>query len=340
MEKFIAVDSGKFATKFAWASDDLKSYSLGRFRTKMSHGSFDDDAIESGTWVCEIDGKVMKLGNGALQDADLESSKMNDMHRACTILAIALVVNDGDDVKVAIGCPMNEYSNVEKRVAYKNFILPTGQVKVRYKAQRGDIITKSFNITGKYVYPESAGGLYLDMVRNKDVAAIVDIGNLNVNASYFTNFEPDFNYSLTSEMGGQILISNLAAELSASFTRCDERLVSGILKAPLTERYLHPVRPDKEIEEKSKALITEALTRHVKLIRRMCDSKNWPLDYMQLTFIGGTSALLENEIRQVFGEEVIIPDRPEYANAIGFLRRLIAWEKDTILPLKQDQPKK
>lgn len=336
MERFIAVDSGKFATKLTWANNDFKGYQKGQFRTKMSHGSFEDDAIESGTYVCEIDGTVMKIGNGAIQETSLETSKKSDIHKYCTLLAIALVVspNEVDDVHCAIGIPLSEFKNVEKRNEYRDFILPDGPITVKYKNQKSGIETRTFKIVKKYVYPESAGGIYLDIKRNMDTAAVIDIGNLNVNATYFVNKEPDFTCSMTSELGGQILISGLADELSSAFTRCDERLVWKLLKGPLEERYLHPVRPNPQIEEESRLLITDYLMNHVKKIKRTCDSKGWALDYMPITFIGGTSALLRNEIHAVFGEGAFIPDKPEIANALGFLRRMIAWEKDVLLPIE------
>ena len=45
---------------------------------------------------------------------------------------------------------------------------------------------------------------------------------------------------------------------------------------------------------------------------------------MQLAFIGGTTKLLKEEIKVVFGENVFIPDDPEYVNAEGFLKKLCA----------------
>lgn len=336
MERYIAVDSGKFATKIAWANDDFSGYQKGMFRTRMGRGNFEDDAIENGTYVCEIDGKVMKIGNGALQDAELETSKKSEVHKYSTLLAIALVVSpkEVDDVHCAIGIPAGEYKIVEKRNEYRDYILPEGPVTVKYKMQRGGIEERTFNIVKRYVYPESAGGIYLDIKRNKDTAAVIDIGNLNVNATYFSGGEPDFSCSMTSELGGQILISGLAAELSSEFTRCDERLVSKILKGPLKDRCLHPVSPNAELEEASRSVIDKYLLDHVRKIRRTCDSKGWALDYMPVTFIGGTSALLRKEIKEVFGEEAFIPDRPEIANALGFLRRMIAWEKEILLPIE------
>ena len=54
MERFIAVDSGKRFTKIAGTdintlerNESNELYRKGKFPTKISQGSFDDDAIES-----------------------------------------------------------------------------------------------------------------------------------------------------------------------------------------------------------------------------------------------------------------------------------------------------
>ena len=53
---------------------------------------------------------------------------------------------------------------------------------------------------------------------------------------------------------------------------------------------------------------------------------------MPLCFIGGTSKLLANEIYSVFGERVYIPDNPEYANVLGFLRLLCGKRLNLVIP--------
>jgi hypothetical protein len=45
---------------------------------------------------------------------------------------------------------------------------------------------------------------------------------------------------------------------------------------------------------------------------------------MNFVGIGGTSRLLQHELREVFGERFFIPERPEFVNARGFLNKLCA----------------
>ena len=338
MERFIAVDSGKFATKVACYDKNLNETKMFRFRTRIGEGSFEDDALESNSYIVEIDGKTYKVGNGAKREAELNSSKTSEEHKVCTLTAIALLVGDGvDDVNVAIGLPFKEWEIVEKRNAYKNYILPEGEITVTLMtSSNAPAVTKTFCIKNRYVFPESIGALYLDNMEEyiDSTAAVIDIGNLNINCTQWNNFEPDKEASLTGELGGNTLISGLATELSAEFGRVNETLVARKLLLPKEERFLTPTSgKESDIPERSKKFIDRYMIEHARKIRRACDAKQWSLDFMKLIFIGGTSEILKNEIYEVFGDTVYIPEHPEYANVLGFLRLLGAKTLNTIIPL-------
>ena len=323
MERYVAVDSGKYATKIAVYDAENDSVSLKKCRTKISDGNFMDDALEKSTVIAEISGKVYKVGNGALQEAELDTNKATEIHKVCILTAIAMSVEDGDEVHVALGMPIKEWENVDKRVEYKKYLLPEGNisVKIMHDSEKG-IMEKNFKVISKHVYPESQGALFLRKVAplSNGTVAVVDLGNLNINCTCWNNRELDRQYSLTDELGGNILINGLSQELSSAFSRCDVNYVAKVLKQPPEMRKLIPNRPNKEIEEKSKELISNYLVDHVKQIKRCCDAKHWSLDFMDLVFIGGTSELLKDEIRVVFGDNCYIPNKPEYANVAGFLR--------------------
>lgn len=324
MKRYIAVDSGKYATKVACYIPDSEKIEKFKFRTKISDGNFKDDAVETATMVVEYEGKTYKIGNGAVKEAELNTSKTSEIHKICTLTAIAMCVSkdEVDEVCVAAGIPVKEWENVEKRAEYKAYIFPEGEISLKIMDSQLNPVTKTFKIVSRHVYPETMGALYLDNVveNSNDAVAIIDLGNLNVNGTYWNRRELDRQYSFTDELGGSILISGLSQELSAEFSRCDENYVAKVLKQPLEHRMLVPNRPNPEIEKRSKEMITDYLIDFVNLIKRRCDAKHWSLDFMTLVFIGGTSKILVNEIRDVFGEETVIPDDPEYANVVGFLR--------------------
>lgn len=354
MEKYVAVDSGKYATKYAMYDADKEEIKRCKFRTKISLGTMDDDEIEKGTFIAEIDGVVYKIGNGATTEAELETTKKTDIHRICTMAAIAMYAssNEEDLIHVAVGIPLSDYEVRSKKLEYKKYILPelkydekvsnqTGimtykpsdLIEVKLKLTSDSVpVTKRFRIASKMICPESSGVLYLDPTKFAEgTTAVLDIGNLNINGSCWNSFEYDKESSITDELGGSILISGLSKKLSTEFSRCDTSLIARVLRKPLEERKLVPIRPNKEIEEKSHKIICEYLYEHVKQIKRECDAKHWSLNFMNIACIGGTTKLLANELRNVFGEEIYIPDNPEFANVVGFLKLICAKKANIVI---------
>lgn len=348
MVRYIAVDSGKMFTKVAVFSlenttdllkNEVKKFS---FKTKFSAGDFADDAIEGGTFICDVGGTVYKLGNGAKNEAPLHTSKKSEIHKICTLAAIAMNTSskEVDDVYVVIGMPVDEFALMDKRQEYKDYILPDGTVEVKLKkSSEGEILTKKFNIVGKYVYPESAGALYFDPIRYEGKSVgVIDIGNLNINNTIWDNFDYDSNFSFTDELGGNILLTGLSQELSSRFGRVKENYV---LKVLLQEkRCLIPNNGNKKVQEESAKVIDQYLIKFVEEIRRKCDAKQWSLDFIPLVFIGGTAGLLAKEIKQVFGENVVIHENPEYVNVLGFLQRLCGYKLEINLPKRTNKKEK
>lgn len=338
MEIFVAVDSGKYATKVAFYNPEKDEVRTFKFRTRMGAGNFNDDALETSTVIVEMNGNVYKIGNGAPSEAALETSKASEIHKICTLTAIAMCVGDNEisDVHVAIGIPVKEWENVDKRIDYKNFILPDGDISARIML-RNDMapVERNFRIVSKHVYPESQGALFLRKVapESNGTVAVMDFGNLNINCTCWNHRELDRQYSITDELGGNILISGLSQELSAAFSRCDETYVAKVLKQKREDRCLKPNRPNPAIEEQSRKMIDEFLINHVKAIRRKCDAKHWSLDYMTIVFIGGTSDLLRHEINAVFGDTSYIPPHPEFANVAGFLRVMCSKFMDKVIDI-------
>ena len=352
MKRYIAIDPGKYATKCAYLVQNEEGMStvMFKFRTKVSDGNFNDDALEPSTMVVEYGGKVYKVGRGALHEAELSTNKMDELHRICTLAAIAGVCseNEVDEVHAAIGVPVKEWEIVEKREQYKKFMLPDDDViEIRMMSNTcKEPVVKRFKIVSRHAYPESQGAIFLkNVVRARNAMSssnvgVVDIGNLNINLTLWDNAVLDQNASMTGELGGNILISGLSQKLSAVFSRCSEATVASVLRMPYEARKLKPMKPNPELEEKSHHIISDHLLEHVTAIKRKCDVLQWDYDFMPMVFIGGTSTLLEREIREVFGEDAYVPNNPEYANVAGFLRVLCSKELNIIIPLPKIEDEK
>lgn len=342
-ELYIAVDPGKGNTKVAIYYGNLenkqkKPVHICKFATRLSDGDFRDDSIGNNTFLAKYEGKVYKIGRNALRRSELNTDKMTEIHRLCTLSAIAMFCDDStneDDVTqvhAAIGIPVKTWQNVGKRVAYKDYMMPNGVITMHLKYPNSDrIMVKRFCFVTRHVYPESQGAIFLKKMDPDIPIAVIDIGDLNINFTIWSNGDLDENYSTTSEQGGSILLSELAATLSTEFSRVNEQEV---LKALLRkERMLIPNRPNEEISRRSHEIIEQFLHNHVMAIRRTCDAKHWSLDFLQLVCIGGTAGLLRKEIKEIFGEQTYLPPNAELANCVGFLRRMCATELDIIIPI-------
>lgn len=323
MEKYIAVDAGKGSTKIAYYAQGCTSAKAVLFRTKVSAGDFRDDALEQHTILMEYEGVTYKIGNGATREATQETTKQDDIHRLCAIASIAMCCSSKEKevVHAAIGMPVNEWENVAKRVAFKDYIFPKGEVHVKLKiSSDSPVVEKVFTIASTHVYPETQGALFIDEETKLGKVGVIDLGHKNNNCTIWEEGELQHKYSITGNLGGGRLSANIARALTKEFTYCDEDTVIRLLAGPKDERFLHSNRHDESVENRSREIINEELLKHVKDIRRACDLAEWPVDYMSLYFIGGTSTILSDQVIDVFGNGIYIPHRPEFANALGFLR--------------------
>jgi hypothetical protein len=326
---YIAVDCGKYNTKTAWYNAETKKSGEFKFRTKMSKGTFEDDMFDRNTMIASVDGgPIVKIGNGGKQEPDAETSKKTDIHRFCTLTAVAEAcrLNNAKDADIVIGIPLSIAAIPEERIAYKDFILGQDQsehtVKLKFSPDKEPVDVK-FAVKKRYVYPEGTGVLYEYPAKLSGPAAIIDIGNINTNNIYSINFLPQDDKCFASELGGKGMISGLAETLTAELgARCDENLTAATLLKPYEQRYLKPKNGNKEIEEKSRKIIDDYLRDYVKSVKNLCETRKWPLEYMDIVCVGGTTALVKKELTDVFGENLFIPPEPEFVNAKGFLKRL------------------
>lgn len=335
MPKYIAIDAGKSDTKFKSYDSDTGNFLRSKFRTKISPGTFEDDYFGRGTFIAQIDenGPVYKIGHEAAEEPTLETSKKTEIHRICTMAAAAVASGgqgDYTDARVVIGVPLQICNIPEQRIAYKEYILGKvgEQHTVRVKTDcNGPVHEIHLIFSKELVFPEGIGVLYEYPSKLGGQTGIIDIGNLNTNNIYCDSFSIVPEDCFTDELGSRILLSNLASMLTSELNmRVTDRMAESVLRQPLEERFLVPCDKNPDIMKKSGELITQFLTDHAKLIRQKCATRHWPMDFMNLVCMGGTSKLLRHELNEVFGSHVFIPENPEYVNVDGFLRKICADE--------------
>lgn len=342
-KRYISVDPGKFATKVVEYLPDKKGIKEFSIRTKLSPGDFRDDAIEANTVIIEHEGVVYKVGNGARGDgAVLDTNKMTDVHKICVLTAIATLASakEVDDVYIAVGLPAKDWANVSKRMDYKDFMFPKGEISISIKKNStSPVVEKKFKIAKGFAYPESIGPLFmdemLDYVSPLSIIGVIDIGNLNLNATLWQGTELIEDKSTTAELGGSILIQELSQEISTNITACDELIVANIIKNNPNDRHLpEGMNLTEEQINESRALIKRVMHEHAEKVKRCCRARNWSLDVTRIVAIGGTSKDIAEELKEVFGNITIISN-PTFCNAYGYLRLMCATlpEIGEVIPL-------
>lgn len=340
MERYLAIDSGKFCTKVAEydiEKDAVKTQFA--MRTKVGDGDFRDDAIESKTVVVQIGDKVYKVGNGARgKEASLTTDKKTEVHKICVLTALATIASskEKDEFNVAIGLPAKEWANVSTRCDFKDYMLPEGDITVAIKtSSSAPVIEKTFSIKNRFVYPESIGALFMDdspQIGPNTITGVIDIGNLNLNATLWQGTDLIGDKSLTADLGGAILIQELAQELSSNITPTDELIAANILKGE--KKFPSGLNLTEEQIEESAEIVSRVLHTHADKVKRSCHARNWSLDVTRIVAIGGTSEDIAEELKEAFGNITIL-EESTYCNVLGFLRIMCGTLLDKKINIKR-----
>ena len=297
MKRFVSVDSGKDGTKGvlrgAYGADDVKILFPKRVK-KIDVASSNFGLLNGDTATVEFEGKQYSVGGSDGYDS-FNESKAEELHRICTYTAVAKLVDNGDMVVLAVGCPLSVFINEEECMAYVEFMRGNGVITITV-----DGVKKTFTILSVAAFPESAGVIYLNYDKYKDkIIGVIDIGGLNTNCCVYQNARPVFETIFTTRLGGKRMRKALLDQLSSGLGmsvplagyQMDEVLKNGYVMN----------RRDPAKEELSRYIIRNYRLEHVREIYNSCVAHNWALDSMELVFIGGTSLLLKDEIKEIFG---------------------------------------
>lgn len=310
MMKYVAVDSGKYSTKAMTLGKDGTEKSL-VFRTKMEETIRNEAQGQS--YIVEYGGKRYLLGEQA-ESNSAKSSKAEDLHKIATYTALHQLCSSGDEIIIAIGCPLSVYENPESRADYKKFMFSDTNKQIDIKV--GDV-TKHLVIKSVVVLPESSGVIYLEPEKYaKSLVGICDCGGLNLNACCYSKGIPVLSTIYTDTLGGNILAQNLKNALSTKYN-CD--IPQFMLDDIVSNGYVTDNMSPDGVLAGTREFIADFKKKHVQTIFKKCEANGWNIKIMHLIFIGGTSQVLEKEIKSVLPGATIYPDAA-MANVKGFLR--------------------
>ncbi|MBP3594353.1 MAG: ParM/StbA family protein [Lachnospiraceae bacterium] len=307
--RFIAVDTGKFATKAVTLRGDGSERFI-TFRTKSEETQRSE--AQGKSYIVEYKGKRYLVGEQA-EVSSAKLTKAEDIHRISTYTAIHQLSSGDDTVVVAIGCPLSVFENPESKETYKKYMFPDRQIEIKVNET-----TKKLTILSVIVFPESSGIIYLDRKYESMSAGIIDIGGLNVNACVYNKTMPIISTLFTENLGSNVLAQNLKNALA---TKYGEDIPQWMMEDILRDGYVVDNMSSSGIREGSKEFIADFKKKHIESIIKKCEANGWNLRLTRLVFTGGTSELLRNEILQVI-PGAIICEEPEKVNVRGFLKAI------------------
>lgn len=312
-QKFIAIDCGKHTTKVISFNPNNKVTKELTFRTKMEKTLRTE--AQGNSYLVTYDDHTYIVGEQA-EETSSKSSKAEELHKICTYVALHQLANTGEELVVCIGCPLSLYENATVRNDYKDYIFPSKQIDIRV----GNV-SKHLTIRSVIVMPESSGVLYLEPDKfNSCIAGIVDLGGVNINACcYKSGGVPIISTLYTDTLGSAVLTQNLK---NALMTKYNIDIPQWMMDDIISTGYIISNKRADGILEGSKEFITEFKRKHVQTIVKKCEANGWSLDILKLVFIGGTSELLRNEIKEILPGATIYPEA-SMANVRGFLQAII-----------------
>lgn len=302
--KLVAVDSGKYATKAIVKLADGKTKKL-MFRTKMDKTEEVFTTLRE-TYAIKVGNHPRYLIGEGAEGVDYEKSKAKDIHKFAIYTAISRLVDNGDHVNLAIGCPLTVFNNVNERAAYKDFIM--GDKEIHMVVNGEDF---EFTIDSLVVCPESSGIIWTNVKEyERKLIGIIDIGGLNTNACVYEKMNPIKSTSFTNNLGANILRNELKLALNERFVECN--LQDWQMEDIIENGFI------KSNPEESRTLISNFLTGHIETVLNDCKRKGWDLNNIDIVFVGGGSKLFKREIRTLL-PTATISQTAEWDNCEGFL---------------------
>jgi len=305
MERIIAVDPGKFAIKMATSGGSEVLTLRSKLYTLNDNEQFDP---QGNSVFITYDGTNYIIGDQGVA-VDQDFSKETILHKIGLMAALTKFIQDGDSVRLVLGCPASIYKDKAAREHYRDFMTDNGNLKFETNTDKYDI-----SIISTLVLPESSGAPYVYPQYFKDSrVAVVDIGGLNLNFSVYNNLVLELDSMRTVNYGGYMIEDLVKDKFSGRF---------GVaLSQPDYEQVLlnDGLFKNGAIIPESTELLHELLHEFAADISKVVKSFDYDLSLMKVLFIGGSSALLKDSITE-FIPHAMIRNDCAHVNVSGFLK--------------------
>lgn len=290
----IGIDSGASATK---AKSPLGSM---MFATKMTEG-FTQGMIGENTFNTTINGVDLTIGDKA-EISDKREGKDTDLHIYTTLVAAAKLRGDADEIIVGYGESFNKYMQPEQKERIKAKL--QGEHTVIFY-NNGIVEEHHFTIKDIHLLPEGLGTVLCDLENNLGLKYIVDWGGSTI------NFLEVFDGQPTSKSDSFRLGSyNVYAKVGSMLTRASLGSYTDLQIKSWVDEGCSNVEIQKIIDKVIQDQLKEIDNRLIGLGHDLHE-------YLEVTFIGGTSKLFHNQIKSYY-ECAVFDKDSVMCNANGF----------------------
>ena len=293
--RLIAVDSGCDNHQVRGEAGELD------FKTRITYDKHKDESLLGGNTfnVVHNDNKYV-IGN----QADLEvpeTGKDTLPHFIGTLTSIALMKGDADEIILMYGESFNRYLDEKHKEKVRNLFVGKHEIEVNGKVYK-------FKITLCHILPEGLGHILMELSSYAGVNIAVDWGGSTVNYLKVVDGIPT-NESKSFELGSHKLVAAVRDELDiANLGNQDIDMIKNWIRNGTKNRQVQ------EIIDNCKRDILRKLDRELGRY-----GINLNKMYDGVTFIGGTSEMLREQIREHYSYSEIHKDCL-MANVNGFYK--------------------
>lgn len=292
MKKVVAVDAGKRNLKGRSDIGELL------FNTKYSFGHTDDDMLGGNTFNIIFEGEEFTIGNNATF-SDKNEGKDTKVHIMCTLSAVALLSGGAEEIILMYGESFNKYTNAEHKRKLKSKLEGRHTIVVDGKSY-------TFTITLCHILPEGMGHILCNLKAYQGVQYTLDWGGTTVIFIKTINGRPDTEVSKSFHLGMHHINATIADRL--------DKAGIGKYDGDLIDQWIKEGCKDMRIQKIIDIVIKEQL---LKIDDRLAGFGINLHDYLDVTFIGGTSEQFQSQIKEHYACARLYSD-PLRANVNGF----------------------
>lgn len=302
----IACDLGKYL---------IKAEKIGEGRTSYRSlvyplGENEQYDAAQGSKVITYDGKSYIIGaQGTMKDNTLDKS--TELHKIGFMAAVSDLISSGESVYLVLGMPALLFRDKKAREDYAKFLTDGGTLRFENEGTKYTVV-----FADVFTMPESAGAVYQSPEVFADkLAAVVDIGGLNLNFSVYNNMALDVESPATVNYGVFTLHDYIRKVFGTHYNIV---ITDVILDSIVKNRCL---KLNGETAPDSEELFNEVLRKFVSKLPGMIRDFGYdPAVFDTIAFAGGTSVVLgEKLIKETFKHGVLLKDA-QWANTDGFLK--------------------